>query len=37
MIVNANKFQAIIVKRYSEMSNQYALYIDGNQVTTKNL
>ena len=35
MIVNADKFQAIIVKRNSDMCNQYALNIDGNQVTSE--
>ena len=33
MIVNADKFQAIIVKQNSDMCNQYTLNIDGNQVT----
>ena len=28
MIVNADKFQVIIVKRYSDMSNQYTVNID---------
>ena len=36
MIVNADKFPAIIVNRNSDMSNQYTLSIDGNQVTSKN-
>ena len=35
MIVNADKFQAIIVKRNSDMCNQYTLNIDGNQVTSE--
>ena len=35
MIVNADKFQAIIVKRNSEMCSQYTLNIDGNQVTSE--
>ena len=33
MIVNADKFKAVIVKRSSDMCNQYTLNIDGNQVT----
>ena len=33
MIVNADKFQAIIVKRNSDICNQYTLNIDVNQVT----
>ena len=33
MIVNADKFQAIIVKRNSGICNQYTLNIDVNQVT----
>ena len=36
MIVNPDKFPAIIVNRNSDMSNQYTLSIDGNQVTSKN-
>ena len=36
MIVNADKFPAIIVNRNSDMSNQYTLNIVGNQVTSKN-
>ena len=35
MIVNADTFQAIIVKRNSDMCNQYTLNIDGNQVTSE--
>ena len=35
MTVNIDKFQAIIVKRYSDMCNQYTLNIDGNQVTSE--
>ena len=35
MIVNADKFQEIIVKRNSDISNQYTLNIDDNQVTSK--
>ena len=35
MIVNADKFQPIIVKRNSNMCNQYILNIDGNQVTSE--
>ena len=35
MIANADKFQAIIVKRNSDMCNQYTLNIDGNQVTSE--
>ena len=35
MIINANKFQAIIVKRNLDMFNQYTLNIDGNQVTSE--
>ena len=35
MIVNTDKFQAIIVKRNSDMCNQYTLNIDGNQVTSE--
>ena len=35
MIVNADKFQAIIVKRNSDMCNQYTLNNDGNQVTSE--
>ena len=33
IIVNADKFQVIIVKQNSDMCNQYTLNIDGNQVT----
>ena len=33
MTVNADKFQAIILKRNSDMCNQYTLNINGNQVT----
>ena len=32
----SRKFPAIIVNRNSDMSNQYTLSIDGNQVTSKN-
>ena len=35
MIVNADKFQAIIVKRHYNICNQYTLNIDGNQVTSE--
>ena len=35
MIVNIDKFLAIIVKQNSDMCNQYALNIDGNQVTSE--
>ena len=35
MIVNPDKFQAIIEKRISDMCNQYTLNIDGNQVTSE--
>ena len=35
MIINADKFQAIIVKRNLDMFNQYTLNIDGNQVTSE--
>ena len=35
VIVNPDKFQTIIAKRNSDMSNQYALNIDGNQVTSE--
>ena len=35
MIVNADKFQAIIVRPNSDMINQYTLNIDDNQVTSK--
>ena len=35
MIVNPDKFQAIIVKRNSEMNDHYTLNIDGNQVTSE--
>ena len=35
MIVNPDKFQAIIVKRNSNMENQYTLNIDGNQVISE--
>ena len=35
MIVNADKFQEIIVKGNSDISNQYTLNIDDNQVTSK--
>ena len=35
MIVNADKFQAIIVKQNSDMCNQYTLNIDGSQVTSE--
>ena len=35
MIVNADKFQAIIVKRNQIMSTQYTLNIDDNQVTSE--
>ena len=35
MIINADKFHAIIVKRNSDTSNQYTLNIDGNQVTSE--
>ena len=37
MIVNADKFQEIIVKRNSDISNQYTLNIDDNQVTSKKI
>ena len=33
MIVNAHKFQAIIVKRNTNLFNQYTLNTDGNQIT----
>ena len=33
MIVNPDKFQAIVVKRNSNMNDQYTLDIDGNGVT----
>ena len=35
MIINADKFQAIIVKRNLDMFSQYTLNIDGNQVTSE--
>ena len=35
MIVNADKFQETIVKGNSDISNQYTLNIDDNQVTSK--
>ena len=35
MIVNADKFQEIIVKGNSDISNRYTLNIDDNQVTSK--
>ena len=35
MIVNADKFQAIIVKRNSDMCNQYTLNIDGNRAISE--
>ena len=35
MIVNPDKFQAIIVKRNSDMEKQYTLNIDGNQVNSE--
>ena len=35
MIVNADKFQAIIVKRYSDMWNQYTVNTDGSKVTSE--
>ena len=35
MIVNADRFQAIIVKRNSDMCNQYTLNTDGNQITSE--
>ena len=35
MIVNADKFQAIIVKRNLDVCNQYTLNIDGNQVASE--
>ena len=35
MVVNIDKFLAIIVKQNSDMCNQYALNIDGNQVTSE--
>ena len=36
MIVNGDRFQAIIVNRNSDMRNRYALNVDGNQVTLIN-
>ena len=35
MIVNPDKFQAIIIKRNSNMEDQYTLNIDGNQVNSE--
>ena len=35
MIVDADKFQVIILKRNSNMCNQYTLNIHGNQVTSE--
>ena len=35
MIVYADKFQAIILKRNSDMSNEYTLNIGGSQVTSE--
>ena len=35
MIINADKFQAIIVKWVSDMCNKNTLNIDGNQVTSE--
>ena len=35
MIVSADKFQAIMVKRNSDMCNQYTLNIDGSQLTSE--
>ena len=35
MIANGNKFQAIVMKRNSDMCNQYTLNNDGNQVTSE--
>ena len=35
MILNADKFQAIVVNRNSNMCNQYTLNIDDNQVTSE--
>ena len=35
MIVNPEKFQVIKVKRNSDMSTQYTLNFDGNQVTSE--
>ena len=35
MIVNADKFQVIIVKRNLDVCNQYTLNIDGNQVPSE--
>ena len=35
MIVSADKFQAIMVKRNSDMFNKYTLNIDGSQLTSE--
>ena len=35
MIVSADKFQAVMVKRNSDMCNQYTLNIDGSQLTSE--
>ena len=35
MIVDADKFQVITLKRNSDMYNQYTLNIHGNQVTSE--
>ena len=35
MTVNADQFHAIIVKRNSDMCNQYTLNIDDSQVTSE--
>ena len=35
MIVNAEKFEAIIVRRNSDRNNQYTLDIDSNSVTSE--
>ena len=36
VIVNGDRFQAIIVNRNSDMRNRYTLNVDGNQVTLIN-
>ena len=35
MIVNADKFQAVIVKQSLDVCNQYTLNIDDNQVASE--
>ena len=35
MIVNADKFQTVIIKRNLDKRNQYTLNIVGNQVTSE--